>query len=122
MKNRSIIIKACESAELTEEFINNFINKLENEENIENELVEYLSTGNLSGKENVRGYSVLDIFVWQINHFKANLDYAKAQVGNDKMEQIICAYNTLLDMKKDPENIIRQFQQDTGTDYPGKYN
>lgn len=122
MKDRNSIIKACQSAKLNDDFINEFIKKLDKEEKIEEELTEYLLNGNLIGKENVNGYTVIDIYVWQINYFKANLDYAKAQVGEDKMEQIICAYNTLLDMKNSPEEIIRKFQQDTGTDYYGKYN
>ena len=120
--NNEIIIKACNQAQLSEEFTNSFINKINKYSEIKEELLEYLVNGNLIGKENVKGYTVFDIYVWQINHFKANLDYAKAQVGSDTMEQIICAYDVLLNMKDNPEMIIRQFQSETGTDYPGKYN
>jgi len=117
----NIIIQACNIAKMNRDFTNALIKKLNNNKDIYEELLLCLSSGEVRGEIKVEDFSVIDIFVWQINHFKANLDYVKPQVGNNKLEQILSAYNTLLDMRENPEKVINEIRGSSGTDYPEKF-
>lgn len=119
--NDDIIRRACAIAEMSDEFTNSILVKLNQNKDIYEELLICLQSGNIEGKIKIQDFSVIDIFVWQINHFKANLDYAKPQVGTNKLEQVLCAYDTLLNMRENPEKVINEIKGSSGTDYPEKF-
>ena len=71
------------------------------------------------------GYSVVDIMVWQIDHFKANLDQSKSGLayagGQNGDRMLLMAFDTMLKMEKEPDKYTALMSSETGTDYPGKY-
>ena len=85
------------------------------------EFAYYMGTGNFLCKAKVDGYTVADIMVWQIDHFKAEMDRGKYAMKNNGSKMVLQAFGTLLKMKAEPEKYTRQMQSETGTDYPGKY-
>ena len=85
------------------------------------EFLFYAETGNFSCKAKVEGYTVVDIMVWQIDHFKAEMDRGRTDMKNNGSKMVLRAFDTMLKMKDAPERYKRLMQSETGTDYPDKY-
>ena len=59
--------------------------------------------------------------VWQIDHFKAELDHRDPDMRDNGDKMLLMAFDTFLKMRKDPEKYTWMMQEETGTDYPDKY-
>lgn len=128
MMNRQIDDMAREWAEALclyagegQEFLEQFWNALRNSQPVYREFIYYLENRNFLCEYRISGYTVVDIMVWQMDHFKSRLDR-----GNDDMKQngdkmLLMAFDTMLKMEKQPEKYIDLMQSETGTDYPEKY-
>ena len=86
------------------------------------EYVHYLVYQDFACKELVSGYSIVDVLIWQIDHFKAQLDVDTTLTKRQSGSMVLLAFDTFLKLKKDPEAYLAKMQEDTGTDYPGKFN
>ncbi|MCR4716044.1 MAG: hypothetical protein K5656_02590 [Lachnospiraceae bacterium] len=111
----------CEKAGLNQEFYNDYTNRLSKYKDIQDELLEYMNTGNLSCKVEISGYTAADILVWQIDHFKSHLDRGEYDYESNQSYMVLMAYDTLMKMKEDPNPVIQAFSNETGTDYAEKY-
>jgi hypothetical protein len=69
----------------------------------------------------VAGYTIVDILVWQVDHFKAHLDRFSAGNKYDHDRLVFSAFEVLLDMRKRPKFYIDKLQGETGTDYASKF-
>lgn len=85
------------------------------------EFLFYVEKGDFSCKTKIKGYTVLDILVWQIDYFKAAMDRGRPGMGDNGSKMALRAFDTLLKMEKEPEKYIQRMQSETGTDYPEKY-
>ena len=80
-----------------------------------------MQTGKFLCNEKVRGYSVVDIMVFQLDHFKAFLDREDDGVNNNECQMLLKAFDTFLKMKEDPEKYVRLMGEESGSDYDGKF-
>lgn len=71
---------------------------------------------------NIDGYTVADILVWQMDHFKAHMDRADSANRYDKDKLILNTFRTMLDLKDNPSKIETEFNRETGTDLSGGWN
>lgn len=72
-------------------------------------------------KYKVEGYTVTDILVWQVDHFKAYLD-RREEINRYRQDKLIYnSFDILLQMRKNPEFYVNKLQGETGTDYEGKF-
>lgn len=111
----------CHYAGEDEAFLEQFWSRLTDSEGVYEEFVYYLTNQNFLCRYKISGYSVVDIMVWQMDHFKAQMDrgnYGMKQNG-DKM--LLMAFDTMLKMEKNPEKYVQLMQSETGTDYPDKF-
>lgn len=111
----------CACAGESEEFLERFWCALQNSPSIFDEFVYYLKHQNFSCKYKVAGYSIVDIMVWQLDHFKAQLDRDRYDMKNNGDRMLLMAFDTMLKMENQPERYVYLMQSETGTDYPGKY-
>lgn len=81
----------------------------------------YMETGNFLCRKNVDGYTVVDVMVWQIDHFKAEMDRGKYAMRENGSKMVLRAFDTFMKMKKQPDKYKGLMQSETGTDYPDKY-
>lgn len=117
----SYIGKLCAQAGENEEFYRSFCENLFADEGICRELVYYMENGTFACREKVEGYTVVDVMIWQIDHFKAWLDRDTSGTGSNSGRMLLLAFDTLLKMKKDPAQYVLKMQSETGTDYEGKF-
>ena len=118
---REYIDRLCENAGEDRSFAQDFYERLTKDEEILQEFVFYMENGNFACRAKVCDYTVVDVMVWQIDHFKAWLDRDTTGTKQNRDKMLLNAFDILLKMKQEPEIYIRKMQQETGTDYPGKY-
>ncbi|MCM1426446.1 MAG: hypothetical protein NC118_07565, partial [Eubacterium sp.] len=64
----------CAYAGKDEAFLEKFWNALQNSTPVYREFVYYLEHQNFLCEYRIEGYTVVDIMVWQMDHFKAQMD------------------------------------------------
>ncbi len=111
----------CHYAGENETFLEQFWEALTQSEGVYREFVYYLEHQNFLCDCQIEGYSLVDIMVWQMDHFKAQMDRGKDDMKNNGDKMLLMAFDTMLRMEKDPMPYVARMQGETGTDYPGKY-
>ncbi len=98
--------------------------RLKDSRGILREFAYYHDYGNFLCEYQVAGYTLADILVWQVDHFKAYLDRHE-EVNRYKQEKLLLdSLDIMLQMEEDPaksEAFDRKMRQETGTDYVGKF-
>ena len=118
---REYIDRLCENAGEDQSFAEDFYERLTADQEILQEFVSYMESGNFACRAKVCDYTVVDVMIWQIDHFKAWLDRDTTGTKQNKDKMLLNAFDVLLKMKQNPESYIQKMQLETGTDYEGKY-
>ena len=69
----------------------------------------------------IQGVTLADIMIFQIDHFRANLDKGEYEMRENGDKMLLMAFRTMLDMEKNPNPFLERMGKETGTDYPNKY-
>ena len=120
-KIKEFIDRLCKYSGEDETFAEAFYENLKADEEIFQEFIYFMEHGNFACKAKVCGYTVIDVMIWQMDHFKAWLDRDTRGTKQNGDRMLLLAFDTLLKMRKNPEEYIRKMQTETGTDYQGKY-
>lgn len=111
----------CAYAGEDEIFLEKFWSALTQSEPVYREFVYYLEHQNFLCEYKVEGYSLIDIMVWQMDHFKAQMDRGKDDMKNNGDKMLLMAFDTMLKMEKNPQKYVDLMLNETGTDYYDKY-
>lgn len=111
----------CYYAGEGEDFLQEFWKRMGQSEGVMKEFTYYLDHQNFLCEYKVAGYSVVDLMVWQMDHFKAQMDRGKDDMKNNGDKMLLMAFDTMLKMEQEPEHYVNLLQTETGTDYPEKY-
>lgn len=111
----------CHYAGQGEDFLADFWAGLCGEADLLEEFCYYMENGAFACRASVQGYTVVDVMVWQIDHFKAALDQVIPGIRDNGDKMLLMAFDTFIKMRKEPEKYVRRLRQETGTDYPDKY-
>lgn len=104
-----------------EEYAKDLWSRIRQSGGVLKELAYYHDYGKFWGEYKVAGYSLTDILVWQVDHFKAYLD-RREEVNRHKPEKLFLqALDIMLQMEKKPQPFVDKLQGETGTDYVGKF-
>lgn len=104
-----------------EAFFHRFWSALQNSGPVFREFVYYLENRDFLCQYRISGYTIIDIMIWQMDHFKARMDTGEHDMIENKDKMLLMAFDTMLKMEKQPEKYISLMQSETGTDYPDKY-
>ena len=118
---REWAVRLAQCAGQSEEQAENFAAGLENCPGLQEELCYYYEHQNFLCKYQLAGYTIVDILVWQVDHFKAFLDRPDEMNRYHQDRLVWSAFHTMLEMQEHPENYQRKMREETGTDYAGKY-
>ena len=111
----------CRYAGADEAFFRDFWERLTADEEIFEEFVYYLEYQDFLYQVKIQGYGLVDLMIFQIDHFKATMDQDVADMRHNKDKMLLMAFNSLLLMRQNPEPFVNMMQTQTGTEYPGKY-
>ena len=98
-----------------------FVEKLSEYPEILDEYIYFLEHGSYLGKACVGHATVIDIMVWQMDHFKAMLDRDRTAYKKNPYKMVLEAFRTMAEYADRPEDLAALMGYETGTDYPGKY-
>lgn len=80
------------------------------------EFVYYMEHQDFLCRVKVAGKSVVDIMIWQVDHFKATLDRGfDMRCNKDKM--ILLAFDTMTKMAEDPQPYVTRMEAESGQDF-----
>ncbi|MBR6666377.1 MAG: HAD family hydrolase [Lachnospiraceae bacterium] len=109
------------SAGKSHEESNEFWQTLKADVELLEELEYYAVHGEFLCKYKVAGYTVTDILVWQVDHFKAYLD-RREEINRYRQDKLLYnSFEILLQMRQNPEVYVNKLQGETGTDYESKF-
>lgn len=118
---KDIIDEMTVNADLPREFGETFFDEIKKDDALLKEFLTYVFEHRFTLENKIKGVSVLDIMVWQMDHFKSHLDRGEFGMKNNECEMILKAFDTYMKMKVDPEKYYRLMTEETGTDYEGHY-
>ena len=98
-----------------------FVEKLSAYPGILEEYIYFLEHGSYLGKFCVSHATVIDVMVWQMDHFKAMLDRDRTAYKKNPYKMVLEAFRTMAEYADRPEDVAALMGYETGTDYPGKY-
>ncbi len=98
-----------------------FVEKLSAYPGILEEYIYFLEHGSYLGKFSVSHATVIDVMVWQMDHFKAMLDRDRTAYKKNPYKMVLEAFRTMAEYADRPEDLAALMGYETGTDYPGKY-
>lgn len=105
----------------SEEYAKDLWDRIRQSVGVLRELAYYHDYGKFWGEYKVAGYSLTDILVWQVDHFKAYLD-RREEVNRHKPEKLFLqAMDIMLQMEVNPQPFVDKLRGETGTDYVGKF-
>lgn len=80
------------------------------------ELAYYHDYGSFLCKYQVAGYTLSDALVWQVDHFKLYMDRPQDMNRYRQEKLLLSAFETLLQMEKDPAILADKMRGETGQD------
>ena len=106
----------AKSAGEKEEYANDLWHRIRNSNGVLRELAYYHDYHSFLGEYKVAGYTLVDILVWQVDHFKAYLD-RREEVNRYRQERLLLkSLDIMLQMEEDPAPYIEKMRGETGTD------
>ena len=76
----------------------------------------YHDYGRFLCKYNVAGYTLADVLVWQVDHFKLYMDRPDEMNRYRLQRLLLAAFETMVGMEKDPAPYVEKMRGETGTD------
>ncbi len=80
------------------------------------ELAYYHDYGEFLCRYQVAGYTLADVLVWQVDHFKLYMDRPEEMNRYRQPRLLLAAFDTMLQMEKEPERFVEKMCSETGQD------
>lgn len=80
------------------------------------ELAYYHDYGEFLCRYKVAGYTLADVLVWQVDHFKLYMDRPDEMNRYRSQRLVLAAFETLLEMEKDPRFFLDKMRYESGQD------
>lgn len=114
---RNLSFQAGESVE----YADGLWKRISHSSGVLQEVAYYHDYGKFLGKYKVSGYTLPDILVWQVDHFKAYMD-RHLEMNRYRRERLLLeSLEVMLNMEEDPAPYVEKMKNETGTDFVEKY-
>ncbi len=80
------------------------------------ELAYYYDKGQFLCRYEVAGYTLVDILVWQVDHFKLYMDRPQEMNRYRQPRLLLAAFESMLQMEQDPKAFVEKMRSETGQD------
>lgn len=80
------------------------------------ELAYYHDYGEFLCRYSVAGYTLADVLVWQVDHFKLYMDRPEDMNRFRRERLLLAAFHTLAQMEKEPASFVEKMRGETGQD------
>jgi hypothetical protein len=100
----------------TKEWCDKLWEELVFESDLLDELVFYLEQHYLKDKVKCEGYSLTDLYIWQMNKYNIIGDSGKNTSACNKDRMVLKAFRDMVDMRKNPAPFIKKLTSGKGMD------
>ena len=83
------------------------------------ELAYYHDYGSFLCEYKVAGFTLADVLVWQVDHFKLYMDRPDEMNRYRQHRLLLAAFDTMVRMERDPEPYLEKMRCETGQDILG---
>ena len=104
----------------TQEYADNLWERLRKSNSMMREFAYYHDYGKFLCEYKVAGYTLADVLVWQVDHFKAYLDRPEAMNRYRQEKLLLESIDVMLQMEQEPARYAEKMQRETGTDFVNK--
>ena len=117
LKNWAYELNKC--AQKTDDEAEYFWTRLKNDNAVLREFAYYYDNQDFLCELKIGRYTIADILIWQMDHFRAHMDRSDSANRYDKDKLLLSTFTTLLDMRENPDAIMKEFEEETGIDISG---
>lgn len=110
------LLAVGEAAGLSEEWCDKLWAGVIGFEELYEELVYYLEHRSLTERVKCCGYSLIDLYVWQMNRYNIIGDSGKNTAACNKDRMVLKAFYDMLEMQKDPDSFVKKLTEGRGMD------
>lgn len=108
--------EVCLEAGETKQWRDEFWTELLEDEEVLEEFIYYLEYEDLREKLCCHGFSLIDLFVWQMGLANLRMDTGKNTAACNKESMVLRAFRAMIEMRKDPESFVKKMREDRGMD------
>ena len=113
---RQFLLNLAEQAGESQEYGEKLWQGIKASEGLLQEFSYYHDYGRFLCKYNVAGYTLADVLVWQVDHFKLYMDRPNEMNRYRQQRLLLAAFETMVGMEKDPAPYVEKMRGETGTD------
>ena len=116
LKAMGFLNDLCEYAGKEDEFANSLWNEFLNDEELYREFVYYADNHTFLDEMKVSGYSMSDLYVWQMDRYNIVRELGKNPTACNKETLVLNAFMEMSNMKRDPETYVSRIESGKGND------
>ncbi len=113
---RQYVIELSVSAELGEEYGEKLWQGIRQSGGLLQELAYYHDYGKFLCKYVVEGYTLADVLIWQVDHFKLYMDRPQEMNRYRQERLLLSAFDTMVQMEKNPTRFLEKMVGESGQD------
>ena len=102
-----------------EEYGRTLWQELKQSQGLLQELAYYHDYGTFLDRHQVEGYTLTDVLIWQVDHFKLDMDRPDEMNRYRQQRLLLSAFETMLEMEKNPTPFVDKIRGETGQDIHG---
>ena len=106
----------CELVGKDKEFLADFWKRILIHKEIYHEFIHYLQYHELISEYSIEGYTMIDLYVSQMDSYNILHDTGKNGKRCNKEKMVLQAFDVMLKMEENPEEIIKRLQSGQGMD------
>lgn len=106
----------CEYANFGQEFTDNLWQELLLDSKLYEEFIYYLTNHTFKDELKVEGYSLSEIYIWQMGKVNLKNEIGKNTAECNKEAMVMLAFYTMVEMKKNPEKYLKKLSSGWGND------
>ena len=116
IKAYSVLDGLCRCAQEPEQMRDSLWQEFLADGELYEEFVYYAENHTIMGKMKVEGYTLLDLFVLEMDSFNLTHDTGRNTAFCNKEDMVLRAFLTMAGLKKEPEKYIERFRRGSGMD------
>ena len=115
---RNFVSRLAEQAGESQEYAEKLWQGIRQSQGLLQELAYYHDYGEFLCRYEVAGYTLADVLVWQVDHFKLYMDRPEEMNRYRQPRLLLASFETMVQMEKAPEAYVEKMRCETGQDIP----
>ena len=116
LKAMEFLNELCDYAGKDGNFAGELWTEFINDEELYNEFVYYADNHTFLDKMKISGYSMSDLYVWQMDRYNIVRELGKNPAACNKETLVLNAFKEMANMKRDPGEYVKRIESGKGND------